>query len=143
MSEYTTIAAGGQKRKRQRPFGDLLLERGPRRRPARGEPLLDRLLRGGIGEILAVRLRLVEGDVREHVDRGVEQHCPLDAVRLARCQLVDEPSAVGVPDPGRAAYAGRVDRLEQVVELLRDRPGRLPLRAAMAAEVRREHTTVR
>ena len=79
----------------------------------------------------------------EHVDRGVEQHRPLDALRLARGQLVDEPAAVGVADPRGAADARGVHRLEQVVELLRDRPGRLPLGAAVAAEVRRQDAMVR
>ena len=77
--------------------------------------------------------------MRQQLDRRVEQHGALDALGRECGELEHEPAAERVPDPRRAANAGVVERLEQVVRVGRDRPGRFPLGAAVAAQVRCEH----
>jgi hypothetical protein len=44
-----------------------------------------------------------------------------------------------VSDHRRVLDAGRLEGLPDVLEVLRERPGRLPARAAVAAQVRRKH----
>src|SRR5205823_10910802 len=81
----------------------------------------------------------VEADVRQEVDRRVEQNRSLDALRLERRQLQDEPPAEGVADPRRALDSRSGDRLEHVGGVGGDRPRRLPLREAVPAKVRGEN----
>jgi hypothetical protein len=63
----------------------------------------------------------------------------VDPVRRECGQLEHEAAAERMADQIRVAHAGVVERLEQVVHVRRDRPGRLPLRAAVASQVRCEH----
>src|SRR5689334_12014071 len=92
-----------------------------------GETLLDRSLRIVVGAVGTLALREVEGNVREHLNRRVEQSGPLDAIRSERSDLEDEPPAVRVADPLRGVNARIVECFEQVVNVGRDRPGWFPL----------------
>ena len=47
-----------------------------------------------------------------------------------------------MPDHRRALDAGGLERLAEVLDVLGDRPGRLPTRAPVAAEVGGEHPEV-
>ena len=84
-------------------------------------------------------LREVETDVRQELDRRIEQCGTVDAFGRKRRELEDEPASVGVPDPDCALDARGVERLEDVVHVRCDRPGRLPLGVAVRAEIRCEH----
>src|SRR5213080_3520329 len=89
--------------------------------------------------ICALALREVETDVREDLDRGIEQRCALDALWVEHGELEDQPAAERVPDERRTAHAGRVECLEHVVRVRRDRPGRIPIRESVPAQIWCEH----
>ena len=117
----------------------VFLEVLARRRRVGHEALLDRLLGIVVGAVCSLALREVERHVRQHLDRRIEQRGPLDAIRRQRRELEHEPPAEGVSDPLRALKAFVVERLEQVVDVRRNRPRWIPLRAAVAAKVRGKH----
>ncbi len=72
------------------------------------------------------------GDVGRNTHRRVDQDRPLDELRLSGGHLHDEAPAEAVADPGARA---RVEGLQEVVDLCGERPGLLPARAAVAAQV--------
>ena len=77
----------------------------------------------------------LERVLRRHPDRRVEQDAPAIRSGPARRELEHEPSAEAVADPESRV---RRHRLEQVVEVLLDRPGRLGAGASVAAQVGRD-----
>ena len=79
----------------------------------------------------------LEHDRRRDPDHRVEQHDPLRQAHGG--ELERQPAAEAVPDHRRALDAGGFERLAEIVDVLRDRPGRLPTRAPVAAEVGGEH----
>ena len=113
----------------------VLLEELARAAAAGPEARLDRLLERPEGKVVQLVRGEVEADVREELDRGIEERRSLDALGLPGSELEDEPPAEAVPDPGGLRHAGRLDRLDDVREVRRDRPRRLPAGAAVAAQV--------
>ncbi len=73
--------------------------------------------------------------MRRQQDRRIEQDEPLDAIRRGRRRLVGDAAAERVAEPG--GRPGRRD-LEHVGDVLLEVPGRLPGRAAVAAQVERD-----
>src|SRR5437868_8641146 len=120
-------------------LGGFLLEELAGRRNAGVQACLDRLLLGEVRMVGTLSLREVEADVREDLDRRVEQRDACEPIRIEHGELEDQPTAERMPDERRSADAGGVERLEDVVGMCRDRPRRLPAGEAVAAEVRREH----
>ena len=108
-----------------------------------GDPVSSRSAIASSGDakrvVVPLALGEVVADVRQELDGRVEQRGALDAFGCQCRELEDEPAAVGVPDPARASHARGVERLEDVVHVRGDRPGRLPLGIAVRAEVRGEH----
>src|SRR5438874_10339355 len=88
--------------------------------------------------IRSLALCEVEPHVREDLDRGIEQRRPFDPLRVQSRELEDQPAAEGVAHEGCAPHACRIERLEDVVRVRGNRPRRVPVRVAMAAEVRGE-----
>src|SRR5204863_9538139 len=82
------------------------------------------------------RVRRVLRDVRQHVHGGVEEDGAADALRSSSRELEHEPTAERVADPVRLVDPEGPERLEEVVHVRRERPRRLPARAAVAAQVR-------
>ena len=80
-------------------------------------------------------LGVLQRDVREDLDRGVEQHSPAHALRMGRGELEHEAAAERMPDPVGLADSQGVGGLDEVGDVRRIRPGRLPARAAVAAQV--------
>src|SRR5437879_4471470 len=89
--------------------------------------------------ICALALREVETDVREDLDCRIEQRCAFDALWVEHGELEDQSPAERVPDERRTTHAGRVERLEHVVRVRRHRPGRIPTRESVTAQIRCEH----
>jgi hypothetical protein len=85
----------------------------------------------------ALAVRDDRGDVRQHVDRGIEEHDAADQLGVARGELEDQPAAERVTDPVDGAEVA--ERLDEVGDVLLERPRRLPAGAAVAAQVGREH----
>jgi len=84
----------------------------------------------------------VEADVWQKLDRGVEQHGPLDAVRCEGRQFESEAAAERVADPLRVANAGGIEGLEHVVCMGRERPGWFPSGVAVPAQIGSQNAKV-
>src|SRR5687768_5879728 len=107
--------------------------------PHAADACLERLRGRCEGTLLQLVHGAGVGDVARDGDGRVEEDGALDESRLARRELHHEASAEAVADPsGR-----RGDGLPQVVQVGLDRPGRLPARAPVAAEVERAHAESR
>ena len=82
----------------------------------------------------------IEADVREDLDRRVEQHRARNPLGRGRAQLEHETPPEAVPQPGcRLLHARGIHGLEHVGEVGRNVPRRLVAGAAVAAQIRREH----
>ena len=103
-------------------------------------PRLHRFLDAGKGRVEPLALGHVERDVREYLERRVEQDGTLDAVGVARRELGDEPAAEAVPDP-ESRLVGH--RLEDRREVRLDVPGRVPRRVAVARAGRERRRAAR
>ena len=97
---------------------------------------LDGLLDRVVGDVLALQLGQVERDVRQHLERRVEEHQPLDPLRFAGRELGRQPAAEAVADPDRGAVRHRLEDRGQVGVHV---PRRLPARVAVAEQVERDH----
>jgi hypothetical protein len=86
-----------------------------------------------------LELRKVVADVRQELDCRVEQRCALDSLRDESRELEQQTAAVRMADPGRTPDPVRIERLEHVVRIRRDRPRWLPAGAGMSAEIGGEH----
>jgi hypothetical protein len=73
--------------------------------------------------------------MRQDLERRIEQDEAIDAARVPGGELGEEPPAEAVADPQTGAVRHRV---EDVLELGGDVPGRLPAGAAVTAKVRRD-----
>jgi hypothetical protein len=69
------------------------------------------------------------------VQRRVEQHCAVDGVWSADGDLGNQPTAEAVADPGRGRDTQGRCRVEEVVDVRLEAPGRLPGRAAVTTEI--------
>ena len=76
--------------------------------------------------------------MRQHVDRRIEQHRAADKLRVRGLELEHEAPAEGVADPVGLADPERVRRLDEVGDVRLERPGWLPRRAAVPAQVGRD-----
>ena len=119
----------------QQVFAHLLLEMLARRRRTALESRHDCILCGVEGVIGTLAFGEVEADVWQKLDRGVEQHGPLDAVRCEGGQFESEAAAERVADPLRAANAGGVEGLEHVVCMGGEGPGWFPPGVAVPAQI--------
>lgn len=79
----------------------------------------------------------LERDRRWNPDHGVEEHRAFGDA--GRGQLERQPAAEAVSDHRRALHAGGFERLADVLDVLRERPGRFPARVPVAAQVGGEH----
>ena len=110
-----------------------------RRECARIEALLHVLLDRCDGAARQLGLGEILRRAGQRLDRRVEQHGAAHALRMRRRKLEHEPAAPRVADPVRPLHPERRGRLDEVAEVRRDRPRRLPARAAVTAQVRRDH----
>src|SRR5262249_32965395 len=78
----------------------------------------------------------VEGDVRQDLQHRVEQTRVGDAAGLARGEPRDEAPAEAMADPNRTLDPGRLD---DVLEVRVERPGRVPARPAVPTKIERAH----
>ncbi len=88
----------------------------------------------------ARRLRLLAGPGGGQGDGGVEQHDAPHPPGRGGGQVQREQPAEGVPHHERAADGLRVEHREQIGDVPLRAPGRIPGGAAMAPQVRRDHT---
>ncbi len=107
---------------------DALRERLVGRRPPR---VVDHVV-GQLGEPRARQL-----------DRRIQQRDASDALGRRREQVQRDHPAVGVPDHLDALHALGIERLEQVGDVLLDRPGPVPGRAPVPAQVDRQPAALR
>jgi len=121
----------------------LLLERPHRVTGIAGEPLADRVLDRLEHALAPVVLGASQRDRRKHLDRRVEQHDSLDAVRHPRRELEREAAAERVAEERRPVDGEPVERLDDVCDVRLDPPRRLPSRAAVPAEIRRDDPEAR
>ena len=98
-----------------------------------GEAGIDSLVDGSERHIGSKGFGLAERDRRRHPDGGIEQDGAVEPSRAARRQLEQEPASEAVPDPEASS---RRDALQQVRDVLLERPRRLPPGVPMAAEIR-------
>jgi hypothetical protein len=103
--------------------------------PHAADACLERLRGRCEGTLLQLVHGAGVGDVARDGDGRVEEDGALDESRLARRELHHEASAEAVADPSGGLGYG----LPQVVQVGLDRPGRIPARAPVAAEVERAH----
>ncbi len=120
----------------QQVFAHLLLEVLARCRRTALESRHDCILCGVEGVIGTLAFGEVEADVWQKLDRGIEQHGPLDAVRCKDSEFESEAAAERVADPLRTANAGGVERLEHIVCMGGEGPGWFPPGVAVSAQVR-------
>ena len=99
-------------------------------------PSLCVVLARRVDGIRPLGLRREERDVRQDLDRRIEQDGPPDTLGVQSGELEDEPAAEGVANP---VHRAEVEGLDQIGDVLGERPRRLPPRAAVAAQVGREH----
>jgi len=99
----------------------------------------DRILGCGIRMVGAFTIGEVEPDVREDLNRGVEQRDTFEPIGIEHGELEDQAPSERVPDERSPTDARRIERLEDVVGVRREGPWRVPAGEAVAAEVGREH----
>ena len=97
---------------------------------------VDPFVEGDVGALLARVLGCEERDVREEVDRGVEQNEPRDELRRARRELEREPASERVADEHRGRGRRTVSTIASMCVL--EVPGRLVRGGAVPEQVRRE-----
>ena len=123
LVEVALDVLGGVGDRLRRPAVEALRERLLGRGPAR---VVDHV----VGELGQPRAR--------QLDRRIQQRDARDALGRRREQVQRDHAAVGVPDHLDALDALGVQRLEQVGDVLLDRPGPVPGRAPVAAQVDRQ-----
>ena len=75
------------------------------------------------------------GDVRQHLNRRVEQNGAANPLRVRCRELEDQPASERVADPVGLVDSECVERLDQVGHVGGERPGRVVARASVSAQI--------
>ena len=119
----------------------LVLDRGARRVRVQELPFLDVLLHAPEHGLSPLEIRNRERDLGQELDRGIQQGGPSHEMGIRGSELEHQPPAERVPDPVCSGDSERRRRLGEVLDVRRERPGRLPAGAAVPAEVERQDAT--
>jgi O-acetyl-ADP-ribose deacetylase (regulator of RNase III) len=101
---------------------------------------LDRLLHRSERALATLVLGVVVGDMRQHVQRGIEMDGALDPFRCERAELRDHAAAERMSEQCRPLDVELVEGVEDVDRVLVASPRWLPAGPAVPSQIRRDHS---